>query len=539
MFPTLLRPVIALAVLIALPGLAAAERVALVIGNSGYANAPRLENPANDAEDIAAALETVGFAVERRSDLDYEDTRRALAAFTARAEKADVAVIYFAGHGIEIDRRNYLLPVDADLQKPVDVTFQALDLAMLRRAAEPARDLSLVIVDACRNNPFLDRMETGTRSISRGLGRVTPRGKNRIVAFAAKEGTIAEDGDGRNSPYAAALKRALTEPGLEIGKLFRRVRDEVLEATNNRQEPVYYGSLSYDDFYFVAPTRVVHAEGEAVGAAEPMAEVAFWMTIAESRDARDFDDYLTRYPDGRYASIAERRRADLRAADAEPEPRIAIGPGPAGQGEAAPDSDLPPWMAPGGIGGGQPEETPGSDHAGVSPPVPGGGSDRPPSEAPEDSAAFPCIALEGGPCIQPEPVGHADLMDFVDAVARTHPDVLLASDAVMRGFDGVAEDVPLWLARRYAAWLGARLGQPICVADSAALAAGASLPRAEYLPSGFRELAGDVCERFETYDVAAVIEWDPASGQSVTRCVHEFEALPGQAFRLMRAERCE
>ncbi len=330
--------------LAAIAGVAAAEiRVALVIGNARYAAAPPLANPGNDAGDIAAALEETGFEVARVGDAGFDGMRRALAAFGDRAARADVAVIYFAGHGIELDRRNYLLPIDAELANPLDVAFEAVPLDLARRAAEPARRLSLVIIDACRTNPFLAQMEASGRSLSRGLARVAPVGQDALVAFAAREGTIAEDGEGRNSPYAQALVRALREPELEIGKLFRRVRDDVVRATGGRQEPALYGSLSEADFYFRPPSEpepearglalVTPGTAASVGASplpQPQrggaVEVAFWTAIAGSTDPRDFEDYLARFPEGVFAGLA-RRRLEQFGADAA-EPRVAALPEP-------------------------------------------------------------------------------------------------------------------------------------------------------------------------------------------------------------------
>jgi hypothetical protein len=311
-------------VLLAAGGAGAAERVALVVGNARYAHVGDLANPPNDAAEIAAALREAGFEVTEIADAGFDRLRRALARFGDAAGRADTAVIYFAGHGMEIDRRNYLLPVDAELSDPDDVAFHAVPLSLMRRAAGGAARLSLVIVDACRNNPFLERMRAEGRSLARGLARVREGGDDDLVAFAAREGTIAEDGEGANSPYAAALARALREPGLEIGKLFRRVRDDVREATRGRQEPALYGSLSEEDFYFVPPEEEREPARDARGlelapagtlgaSSVPVVEVSFWNSIAGSDDPRDFEDYLERFPGGTFAGIARRRLDELRA----------------------------------------------------------------------------------------------------------------------------------------------------------------------------------------------------------------------------------
>ena len=230
------------------------SRVALVIGNTGYRDVPDLVNPRHDAADLARVLDTLGFSVTRLDDADFQAFRLGLRAFRDRAARAEVALIYYAGHGVEIERRNFMLPVDARLAALGDVSFEAIPLGLLENAAAPATRLSLVIVDACRNNPFLERLPATSRSVSRGLIAVEPVGRDRLVAFAAREGTVASDGRGRNSPYAEALMAALETPGLEIGKLFRRVHDRVRRATGGAQQPALYGALSAEDFYFRPPT---------------------------------------------------------------------------------------------------------------------------------------------------------------------------------------------------------------------------------------------------------------------------------------------
>ncbi|MEM1382387.1 MAG: caspase family protein [Pseudomonadota bacterium] len=320
---------------------AAADRIALVIGNGAYAHVPKLANPLNDAHDVGAALAASGFEVTTLENADYDTMRRSLAQFGEDASKSEVAVIYFAGHGAEVDRFNYLIPVDASIKDPRDLVFNGVPLDLMRQAALPAKTLGLVIIDACRDNPFVAQMTLNGRSMSNGLARVRARGQNQLVAFSAKEGTIAEDGEGRNSPYAKALTKALREPGLEIGKLFRRVRDEVLRTTSGSQEPALYGSLSEADFYFVppevkepeiakveAPDKVALAApvaprsgGRNAGPAiapgpDPTLDVAFWTAISNSSDVRDFEDYLQRFPDGIFGGIAQRRIEQIRHAEA-------------------------------------------------------------------------------------------------------------------------------------------------------------------------------------------------------------------------------
>lgn len=235
---------------VAMQAQAATERVALVIGNSEYTAVSRLNNPSNDARDIAAAFENIGFEVEIQLDMDNSQLSDAFRDFHRKASKAKIAVVYYAGHGIEIENRNYLIPVDARLERTTDVFFEAVPMEKALLAVEGASELSLVILDACRDNPFAKTMRQsgGTRSVGRGLALVEPAG-NSLVAYAAKGGTTAMDGEGENSPYAAALIEALQEPDVELSLLFRKVRDSVLEATDGVQEPFVYGSLSAKELF--------------------------------------------------------------------------------------------------------------------------------------------------------------------------------------------------------------------------------------------------------------------------------------------------
>ena len=232
--------------------IALGRRVALVIGNSNYANVAALPNPRNDAAKVADTLRKIGFAeVTLAEDTDFRSLNRALQDFASQADGADWAVIYYAGHGIEIANTNYLVPVDAKLASDRDVTFEAVPLDRVMAASEGAKGMRLVILDACRNNPFLANMtrKTATRAVSRGLSRVEPDGGT-LVVYAAKAGEVALDGSGGNSPFVTALTSNLQKPGIEIGKLFRLVRDDVMKATDRKQEPFTYGSLPGEDFIF-------------------------------------------------------------------------------------------------------------------------------------------------------------------------------------------------------------------------------------------------------------------------------------------------
>ncbi len=223
----------------------ASKRVALVIGNSAYESVEALRNPATDAQAVAGILKRIGFnSVTLALDVAKSAMDRALADFAELSEGAEIAVLYYSGHGIEVEGKNYLIPVDASLKRARYVAFEATSLSSVMDAMEGAKKLRLVILDACRSNPFRGRMmSTGSkRSVGSGLAVVAP-GSNTLVAYAAREGTTADDGVGKHSPFTAALLSHIEAPGVEVRRLFGKVRDDVLAATGNRQEPFTYGSM--------------------------------------------------------------------------------------------------------------------------------------------------------------------------------------------------------------------------------------------------------------------------------------------------------
>jgi tetratricopeptide (TPR) repeat protein len=229
-------------------------RVALVIGNSAYANVQKLPNPKADAEKIAETLRAAGFAhVTIAFDLTRDKFVDTLKTFASVAARADWGVVYFAGHGIEFDGNNFLIPIEAKLESDRDVAFEAVALDQVLLSVEGAKKLRLVILDACRDNPFAKSMKRsvgGTRSVGRGLAQIEPEGAT-LVAYAAKHGQYAMDGEpGVNSPFVRALVKNLETPGIEISLLFRKVRDEVMAATGRKQEPFTYGSLPSEELFF-------------------------------------------------------------------------------------------------------------------------------------------------------------------------------------------------------------------------------------------------------------------------------------------------
>lgn len=230
------------------------RRVALVIGNAGYRNVPMLRNPPADADLLAATLRASGFAsVTVKTDLTREGMIQSLQDFATVADSADWAMIYFSGHGVEIGGSNYIIPVDARLRADRDAELETISATQLLGAIEGARKLRLVVLDACRDNPFASQMRrvSGTRSVGRGLARIEPD-VGTLVVYAAKHGETALDGDGANSPFASAMARRIGQtPPVELRRLFDLVRDDVLAATGRKQQPFSYGSIpGSEDFYF-------------------------------------------------------------------------------------------------------------------------------------------------------------------------------------------------------------------------------------------------------------------------------------------------
>ena len=285
----------------------AEKRVALVLGNSAYRNVAPLANPVNDSAKIASTLKDAGFdVVDSRRDLPAAETRRALRDFADRARDADIAVVYYAGHGIEVDGANYLIPVDARLERDTDIYDEALSLDRILIAIEPAKKLRLVILDACRDNPFSRTMKrtVASRAIGQGLAKVEPTSPNVLIAYSAKAGSTAADGDGKNSPFTAALSHHLTKPGLDVRRAFGFVRDEVLKITGNRQEPFVYGSLGGEDVPLVPAPAVAAAPATPALSAQAEARRDYELALQIGNKSA-LNAFLAQYPDGFYASLAK------------------------------------------------------------------------------------------------------------------------------------------------------------------------------------------------------------------------------------------
>ena len=288
----------------------AAGRVALVVGNGAYTHIGRLPNPTNDAADVGAALRRLGFEVTQVRDADLSALTTELRAFSRRSRGADVALVFYAGHGMEMDGVNYLLPVDARLERDTDVWSETVTLDNVLVSTSGA-GLRLVILDACRNNPLARSMErtSRTRNVSNGsLGDLNEDllVDETLVAYSAEAGRTADDGEGRNSPYTAALLAHLEKP-MDVGIMFRYVRARVRTATNRRQIPHVYSSLERE-----------HYLSGAGGSPDPVfvqQETAYWRSVENSTNPADLEEYLRRWPDGAFVRPARTRLAALRAPD--------------------------------------------------------------------------------------------------------------------------------------------------------------------------------------------------------------------------------
>ena len=298
---------------------AQARRVALVIGNSAYTHVSELTNPRNDAAALAETLRLIGFDdVKEVHDLDQTAFRKALREFTSNSAGAETAVIYYAGHGVEVDGRNYLVPVDATLTEATDAEFEAIPLDNARTAVSGASQLRLVILDACRNNPFKLDSANGTRSVGRGLARVEP-GANEVVAYAAREGTVAADGEGANSPYAAALVAQLKRPGLDVRLLFGEVRDEVMRATGKKQEPFIYATLGGQPVTLsdapaveaAAPAAASEAPSESSQTPQEKRAADAWITVKDTTSVAILKAYIAKFEGTVFADLAAARLAEI------------------------------------------------------------------------------------------------------------------------------------------------------------------------------------------------------------------------------------
>jgi uncharacterized caspase-like protein len=291
------------------------DRVALVIGNAAYKNDP-LDNPVNDVRLIGSRLEQAGFKVTRRENLDRNGMAAALRDFGAALNENTVAVLYYAGHALQLRDQNYMIPIDAEIRSEDDIGLQGVDLTfILGRMSRAKSRVNVVILDACRDNPFAKRAG-GNPSNASGLAQMdAPIGT--LLAYATAPGKQAPDGIGKqgNSIYTAELARHLLTPGLPVELMFKRVREGVVRESRQLQVPWEHSSL-LGEFAFVpgfagapAPTATAAAAGTAE--ADAAAEAALWSSVQGAARADEFRAYLRQYPNGRFADAARQRIAAL------------------------------------------------------------------------------------------------------------------------------------------------------------------------------------------------------------------------------------
>jgi peptidoglycan hydrolase-like protein with peptidoglycan-binding domain len=321
---TIMRALLAalsLAVLVVSSNSALADkRVAFVVGNSAYKNVPQLPNPVVDARSMAKVLRNVGFDVVEGANLSRDKMTEKLLEFGKKAEGADVAVFYYAGHGIAVNGTNYLLPVDADLKSEMDVKLGAainVDVTLEQTMADAK--VKLVFLDACRDNPFAAKIRSAkaTRSVSVDSGLAEMKsGEGTLIAFATGPGQTALDGEaGTNSPFTRALVANIAQPGVEIQQAMTKVRAQVNDETNKNQLPWGHTNLT-GDVYLNPVGIAADKPAEAASAATPAApaspvELEFWRSVKDSNKAEELNAYLTSYPNGSFKSLALARIASL------------------------------------------------------------------------------------------------------------------------------------------------------------------------------------------------------------------------------------
>ncbi len=310
---SLLAAMLAFSLLLIAPA-AAEKRFALVVGNSAYRSVAPLDNPKNDAALMAKTLAGLGFTLiggGAQLDLDKTALDNAVQSFGQQIQGADVALFYYAGHGVQVSGANYLVPVNANPVRETDVDFQMMDVNLVMRQMQGAGTrLNMVILDACRNNPFGGR---SLRASGGGLAQMrAPEGT--LISYATQPGNVAQDGSSGDSPYTSALAATIVRPGLDIFQTFNEVGLMVKQTTGGSQQPWVSSSPIDGKFYFKPP-----AETASAGRTDQdNVEVTFWNSIKDSRNPQLFEAYLKRYPNGAFADIARIDLEQFKVAAARP-----------------------------------------------------------------------------------------------------------------------------------------------------------------------------------------------------------------------------
>ena len=323
-------PFLAIAALFAFTAGAQAEkRVALVIGNSSYQHTAPLKNPRSDAEDMTAALKRLGFEVISGYDLDDRGMSQRVRDFARSLDGAETALFFYAGHGMQAKGQNYLLPINASLKTESDLDFETVSLDLVMKQMQRSVKVSLVFLDACRDNPLTRSLSGGSRSaaIGTGLARIE-EAQGTMISFSTQPGNVALDGAGRNSPFTKALLKHIGTAGATIGDVMIDVRKQVIAETNERQVPWENSSLT-GKFYFrpgaqpvpAAPTTDAPRKDLGTAVSDQTLDHTFWTSIADSNDPVLYRDYLRRFPTGTYVSIAEAKlQASSPRSPGQPDP---------------------------------------------------------------------------------------------------------------------------------------------------------------------------------------------------------------------------
>jgi carboxyl-terminal processing protease len=306
----------------ALSSAQAEPRVALVIGNSNYgSDIGKLPNPVNDAALMAQALQQTGFTVIKVTDADQKQMKRAISDFgdkLAQAGPKATGLFFYAGHGVQVEGRNYLVPIGAQIVKEADVDIESVTADdVMKQMDFAANQVNIIILDACRNNPVARSMRSATRGLA-PMQSDSVRGT--FIAYSTSPGQTAADGNGKNSPYSAALASAIVQPGVGIEEMFRDVRGQVMKATGDKQVPWDSSSLTAPFFF-----KPASAQFSTATAAPPLtnleADKAVWEAVKDSKQPGDYEAYLSQYPNGTYASLARSRLASLQGvSSAQPAP---------------------------------------------------------------------------------------------------------------------------------------------------------------------------------------------------------------------------
>ncbi len=308
----------ALAMAVAFSGIAhAQERVALVVGNSKYVNANPVPNAVNDARVMARVLREIGFAVADGFDLDRDGMERRIREFLRKSEGARVALFFYAGHGLQVDGRNYLIPVNTKLESASDLGFETVGLDNVLENLDGASRTNIIILDACRNNPFARAYASrlgATRAVTvlSGLAGYSNLGTGTLIAFSTAPGSVALDGNGANSPFTAALARHVRTPGLEVRQMLTRVRAEVAAETHGKQIPWDNSSLLGEVYLAGVGKPEQQRVNISPVSPAPAADDILWSAIKDSAVAAVFDEFVNKFPMSPHAREARGRADELK-----------------------------------------------------------------------------------------------------------------------------------------------------------------------------------------------------------------------------------